>query len=394
MLNIIKWRIKIYSDNRILIILFLIIPIILTFWLSEDINKKEIGPMVVNVIDEDESDLSREYINRLENDESITTEKLPYEKAVEYINKEKISSMILIKKGFSDNLLEGSNKDLMEFVYLKDNYYVSLFSDVFVHHYFPYLSKYRNINYVFKNYGDLIDEDEYIERYENNYKQLNSLDSYKYNFSLIEVDAAEGFSQNNKNTLLYRYLLGVIFLLSYILIFIQSIEFYKNKKGIAKKIKLSGINWIKLASGNIIGVVIPTFLILSLQLILVNLIINKDFNFNIILFSLIFTISIVLITVVIVRLLKKSESLYLMIPYYIIVLWIFGNVLFNLEFISFLDMERNIIPGVGIKDIITSFFIGTKVDIWRKLLDELIYIGTMIAILGVFEYKEFKNALS
>lgn len=394
MLNIIKWRIKIYSDNRILILLFLIIPIILTFWLAEDINKNDIGHMVVNVIDEDQSDLSKEYIIRLENDESITTVQLPYDKAVEDINKEKISSMILIKEGFSNNLLDGINKDLIELVYLRDNYYVSSFSDVFVHHYFPYLSKYRNINYVLKNYGDIIDKDEYIEKYENNYKKIDSLDSYKYKFLLTEVDAAEGFNQNNKNNLLYRYLLGIIFLLSYILILIQSIEFYKNKKGIAKKIKLSGINWIKHSSGNIIGVVIPTFLILSMQLILVNLIINKDFNFNIILFSLIFTISIVLMTVIIVRLLKKSGSLYLMIPYYIIVLWIFGNVLFNLEFISFLNIERSIIPGVGIKDIITSFYIGTKVDMLGKFLDELIYIGTMIVILGVFEYKEFKNVLS
>jgi len=394
MLNVIKWRIKIYLNNKVIIALFLIIPIILTLWMAEDINKKGLGQMIVNIIDEDVSEFSKDYIEKIKRDESITTVQIPYEEGLQEIKKEKISAMILIKDGFSKNILEGKNKDLIELVYLKDNYYVSSFSDVFVHHYFSYIAKYRNINYVLSNYGNLVDEEEYIKKYENNYEELNNSDSYKYEFSLVEVDSGEEAYQDDNNIILYRYLLGIIFLLSYILILIQSIEFQNNKKGIVKKLKLSGIKWFINSTGNVIGTVAPTFVILSTQLTLVNLIINKSFSFNIILYTLLFSFSATLITVVIVKIFKKSEKLYLMIPYYILVLWIFGDVLFNLEFISFLDIERNLIPGIGIKGIITSFIMRTNIDILSILYDEIIYILLIIIGLGIIEYKEFKNAAS
>src|SRR6056297_1953279 len=161
----------------------------------------------------------------------------------------------------------GKNKDLIELIYSKDDYYFKSLTDIFVQHYFGELAKYRNINYVIRNY-DIIDENKYVEEYTNKYIELEKEDLYQFEFATTEIRTKEKANiLTGENILLYRYIFGVVFLLAYILILIQNIESNIKKQGIIEKIILSKVSFLQYGRGNLLGSVIPISLNLILQLI-------------------------------------------------------------------------------------------------------------------------------
>jgi ABC-2 type transport system permease protein len=110
MLRVLKWRIKIYLNNKFVILLFLIVPILLTLWLAEDLDKQELGSISVSIIDEDNTAISSKYVNKLKEDSKISTVELEYDESIEEVKKEKLSAVILVKDGFSDRILKGENQ--------------------------------------------------------------------------------------------------------------------------------------------------------------------------------------------------------------------------------------------------------------------------------------------
>src|SRR6056297_1923768 len=302
--------------------------------------------------------------------------------------------MLIIKEGFSQKIKSGKNKDLIELIYSKDDYYFKSLTDIFVQHYFGELAKYRNINYVIRNY-DIIDENKYVEEYTNKYIDLEKEDLYQFEFATTKIRTKEKANiLTGENILLYRYIFGVVFLLAYVVILIQNIETNIKKQGTIEKISLSKINFLHYTIGNLLGSVIPVSMNLTIQLIALSIFTGAVFSLDAVIYILFFSLSIGLLSNLIVKIFKKSENLYLMIPYYIIIIWIFGNILFNLEFLSFFNFNGSILPGAGIKEIIISLMIGTDIDIKAEIIKEISLVLTMSLILISLEYKEFKNVAS
>jgi len=394
MLKILKWKIKIfYSDKKLVTLLFLI-PILIIAVISPSLIGDNNPEITINIIDEDLTQLSQNYKSKIEEDKRIISYDLPYDEGIKEIEKNNISGMLLIKEGFSQKIEKGKNKNLIELIYSKDNYYFKSLTDIFVQHYFGDLAKYRNIEYVLRNY-DSIDENRYKLEYENQYEKLENEDLYKFEFTATEIGSKEKVSIfTGKTILLYRYIFGVVFLLAYVVILIQNIETNIKKQGTIEKISLSKINFLHYTIGNLLGSVIPVSMNLTIQLIALSIFTGSVFSLDAVIYILFFSLSIGLLSNLIVKIFKKSENLYLMIPYYIIIIWIFGNILFNLEFLSFFNFNGSILPGAGIKEIIISLMIGTDIDIKAEIIKEISLVLTMSLILISLEYKEFKNVAS
>ena len=352
MLSIFKWKMKIFYSNRILILILFIIPILIFSIASPSLKITSNPKINVSIIDEDKTDLSKEYVKKLQNDDRIITTNLSYSEAVKEIEKNNISGILIVKKGFSEKIQEADNNQLLELIYPKDNYYFRSLSDIFVQHYFKDLTVNRNINYVMDNFE--IERELYEKEYYEQYNNLNK-DLYEFQFITREISGGESEANlfNEKNLLLYRYLFGVVFLIAYILILIQSIETKIDNKGIREKIILSRVTFPQFYLGNLLGGVVPIFLILVVQTFIFSLVSDAVFKIELLIYILLFSLGVGLLSNFIVKVFKNSRNIYLIIPYYIIIIWIFGNILVNLDFLSLVNIKGNILPGASTIEAIT-----------------------------------------
>lgn len=391
MLSIFKWKMKIFYSNRILILILFIIPILIFSIASPSLKITSNPKINVSIIDEDKTDLSKEYVKKLQNDDRIITTNLSYSESVKEIEKNNISGILIVKKGFSKKIQEADNNQLLELIYPKDNYYFRSLSDIFVQHYFKDLTVNRNINYVMDNFE--IERELYEKEYYEQYNNLNK-DLYEFQFITREISGGESEANlfNEKNLLLYRYLFGVVFLIAYILILIQSIETKIDNKGIREKIILSRVTFPQFYLGNLLGGVVPIFLILVVQTFIFSLVSDAVFKIELLIYILLFSLGVGLLSNFIVKVFKNSRNIYLIIPYYIIIIWIFGNILVNLDFLSLVNIEGNILPGASTIEAITGIMMNFNVITIPLIVREISLTFIMILLVTLMEYKEFKNA--
>jgi len=391
MLSIFKWKMKIFYSNRILILILFIIPILIFSIASPSLKITSNPKINVSIIDEDKTDLSKEYVKKLQNDDRIITTNLSYSEAVKEIEKNNISGILIVKKGFSEKIQEADNNQLLELIYPKDNYYFRSLSDIFVQHYFKDLTVNRNINYVMDNFE--IERELYEKEYYQQYNNLNK-DLYEFQFITREISGGESEANlfNEKNLLLYRYLFGVVFLIAYILILIQSIETKIDNKGIREKIILSRVTFPQFYLGNLLGGVVPIFLILVVQTFIFSLVSDAVFKIELLIYILLFSLGVGLLSNFIVKVFKNSRNIYLIIPYYIIIIWIFGNILVNLDFLSLVNIKGNILPGASTIEAITGIMMKFNVITIPLIVREISLTFIMIVLVTLMEYKEFKNA--
>jgi len=393
MLSIFKWKMKIFYSNRILILILFIIPILIFSIASPSLKITSNPKINVSIIDEDKTDLSKEYVKKLQNDDRIITTNLSYSEAVKEIEKNNISGILIVKKGFSEKIQEADNNQLLELIYPKDNYYFRSLSDIFVQHYFKDLTVNRNINYVMDNFE--IERELYEKEYYQQYNNLNK-DLYEFQFITREISGGESEANlfNEKNILLYRYLFGVVFLIAYILILIQSIETKIDNKGIREKIILSRVTFPQFYLGNLLGGVVPIFLILVVQTFIFSLVSDAVFKIELLIYILLFSLGVGLLSNFIVKVFKNSRNIYLIIPYYIIIIWIFGNILVNLDFLSLVNIKGNILPGASTIEAITGIMMKFNVITIPLIVREISLTFIMIVLVTLMEYKEFKNAIN
>jgi hypothetical protein len=382
---------KIFYSNRILILILFIIPILIFSIASPSLKITSNPKINVSIIDEDKTDLSKEYVKKLQNDDRIITTNLSYSEAVKEIEKNNISGILIVKKGFSEKIQEADNNQLLELIYPKDNYYFRSLSDIFVQHYFKDLTVNRNINYVMDNFE--IERELYEKEYYQQYNNLNK-DLYEFQFITREISGGESEANlfNEKNLLLYRYLFGVVFLIAYILILIQSIETKIDNKGIREKIILSRVTFPQFYLGNLLGGVVPIFLILVVQTFIFSLVSDAVFKIELLIYILLFSLGVGLLSNFIVKVFKNSRNIYLIIPYYIIIIWIFGNILVNLDFLSLVNIKGNILPGASTIEAITGIMMKFNVITIPLIVREISLTFIMIVLVTLMEYKEFKNA--
>jgi hypothetical protein len=384
---------KIFYSNRILILILFIIPILIFSIASPSLKITSNPKINVSIIDEDKTDLSKEYVKKLQNDDRIITTNLSYSEAVKEIEKNNISGILIVKKGFSEKIQEADNNQLLELIYPKDNYYFRSLSDIFVQHYFKDLTVNRNINYVMDNFE--IERELYEKEYYQQYNNLNK-DLYEFQFITREISGGESEANlfNEKNLLLYRYLFGVVFLIAYILILIQSIETKIDNKGIREKIILSRVTFPQFYLGNLLGGVVPIFLILVVQTFIFSLVSDAVFKVELLIYILLFSLGAGLLSNFIVKVFKNSRNIYLIIPYYIIIIWIFGNILVNLDFLSLVNIKGNILPGASTIEAITGIMMKFNVITIPLIVREISLTFIMIVLVTLMEYKEFKNAIN
>lgn len=391
MLSIFKWKMKIFYSNRILILILFIIPIFIFSIASPSLKITSNPKINVSIIDEDKTDLSKEYVKKLQNDDRIITTNLSYSESVKEIEKSNISGILIVRKGFSKKIQEADNNQLLELIYPKDNYYFRSLSDIFVQHYFKDLTVNRNINYVMDNFE--IERELYEKEYYEQYNNLNK-DLYEFQFISREISGEESEANlfNEKNLLLYKYLFGVVFLIAYILILIQSIETKIDNKGIREKIILSRVTFPQFYLGNLLGGVVPIFLILVVQTFIFSLVSDAVFKIELLIYILLFSLGVGLLSNFIVKVFKNSRNIYLIIPYYIIIIWIFGNILVNLDFLSLVNIEGNILPGASAIEAITGIMMNFNVITIPLIVREISLTFIMMVLVTLMEYKEFKNA--
>jgi hypothetical protein len=116
------------------------------------------------------------------------------------------------------------------------------------------------------------------------------------------------------------------------------------------------------------------------------------FKIELLIYILLFSLGVGLLSNFIVKVFKNSRNIYLIIPYYIIIIWIFGNILVNLDFLSLVNIKGNILPGASTIEAITGIMMNFNIITIPLIVREISLTFIMIVLVTLMEYKEFKNA--
>ncbi len=118
MLNLLNLRFKLLKDDKWMIIIMIAMTLVLTFVFTSSMSG-DYKPSAV-VIDYDESDLSKEFLEELNKSISMTFRLVNIEEGKELIEKGNVIGGLIIPEGFNDEIVKNENTNL-EIIKTKDS---------------------------------------------------------------------------------------------------------------------------------------------------------------------------------------------------------------------------------------------------------------------------------
>lgn len=371
MIHIVKLRIRMFFSKKIMLLLFVVFPLLFSFISLNYLKADDFEiKTTIGIIDADQTDFSKNIIERLQSDESLMVFVLDEDSGKEALIREAIIGLYIIKDGFSQAVKTGNTHRIIEVRYLADNYTAPGITDLITPHFIFDILKEQTILTVnraaFPNNPDMSMQfrNRFLEHtilYENSEElelqvMLNS----------IESDAGEPLFSTSKEIII-RYFLSILLIFLIITGFYQAIQINVDKEhGIIGRVKLSRCPYHQYVLGNIAGIALIVFVISAMQILLLKSMLFYHLELSKIVPSLaVYSLSISLLSLVAMSIFKKGSDFQTAIPYLIIAIWISGGWIYS-ETVIKSDMLRFVgrLPGMLIKDdlIIQSTDIGQQIS--------------------------------
>jgi hypothetical protein len=284
----------------------------------------------VNIIDEDISSYSNEFLDLLSNNNLIElniVEKLDKTS----LNDEKLQGIFKIEKGFGDKIQKGDLDKLISVYYLKNNIVAPVLSDIIAKDLLAVISAEKtkkSLDFYYKELN-ISKENKSYSRVLNYYKD----DEFQLNF---EYDMKDSIIKSiDYGIIQKRASLGITSLFStiFIIILISFIE-SKNHSAIQKKISIHDKKGLK---GYLANMIFLTLISLPLLLIPLYLVLFKYGSlgkfFIFFLITLLFIIAILLLLDILKKIFKNNIKLQTYAPLILLTLSLLGEGIFTSDFL-------------------------------------------------------------
>lgn len=251
------FRIKLLlKDVTTLVVLGLLMLVFSLMIMSMTKSAEDLSSIPVGIIDNDESNSSKELIEKLNGAKSLRY----VEKSEGELNKllmdEMIYAIVVIEKGYEDGLKQGELKNAITMYYKKDNKSASIISDIVAGEivYPLCLNKcfryYENIEFT----GTKFSFQQY-EEYMN--KLIGNSNDFDFAFQLIYSNPKNNIVTEDSvsNSVLYNQLIfGILgILIAFVSMFILSQSVREKEIGVEDRLKISNFHILKRDIANILA---------------------------------------------------------------------------------------------------------------------------------------------
>ncbi len=252
-LNIIRMRMKLIFRDRSTVVVIIFSILLFSLLLRTMSGSAEtLSALPIGVIDEDQSNASKDLIRALEDNETIRIVKGNQKELQKLLLDEMITSIFVIRENYETKLKRGYVSNLITMVYKEGNRAASILSDVVAGAMIYPISLYKSFHYYeqLPDEGqpvlDLVEYQAFLQEYE------DSSESFDFAFD-ISLRNPSGAEVQLSNSVLYQQLIiGILSLLmSFIAMFFMSHSIREKEQGIEVRLRISQFGLIKRDLGNV-----------------------------------------------------------------------------------------------------------------------------------------------
>lgn len=164
-MSILKSRLKIHFSDKLLLLAIIVIPVLLSIISGYAMRKEKLGYVPVFLVDEDSTKSSELLAERLMDKEGLKVKTGSYEEGEEEVRNDDAEAMIVIEKGFEDNLRRGDTHELITMIKSPSTYSSELIKEIVASEVLRIYSTYFAYDWLRDSFSD-IDHEEVSERYE------------------------------------------------------------------------------------------------------------------------------------------------------------------------------------------------------------------------------------
>jgi ABC-2 type transport system permease protein len=237
-------RCKLFARDRV-ILAVIGISIAASVWLilSLSVASREQSALPIGVVDDGQSNASRQLVKNLKKVNTLNIIEEKEEKLKKLLLDQRIIALFVIKEGYEDKLIRGDASDSIAMYYAKDNKSASVISDIVAGEmmysvcYDKGLCLYHQVLF----HGQKHSQSQYKEHME---KLLKSKD-FDFAFRIRLDNGGRSFPKQKtiSNAILYNQLMiGILgIFLAYIAMFLMSGAVYDKETGVAERLKVVGV---------------------------------------------------------------------------------------------------------------------------------------------------------
>ena len=227
--SLVRINLKIIASNRAVIISFILFTVLLSIICASMISDyEEKSSIPVGVVDLDQTSLSKSVVEELSNLEGVVLQYGSEEEILKKLKEESIYSYFVINKGFEASIQRYEYAGLVKMVYLKENRFVSILSDIFAQAMIDDIVKKdgERLYKTFKEYEDLdytVDYEKFIQDRYHNVKDSFAFQYQYYNVSGQGVWSSKSISNTMISTEMFLAL-GAIYLVFFVMQLIAALD--------------------------------------------------------------------------------------------------------------------------------------------------------------------------
>ena len=229
LLSLIKVNLKNIASNYIGIISFCVITLLLSIVCSgliRDYEKKSSIP--IGIVDLDNSTLSKTVVDRLSALTSVVLQPGTEEEQMNNLRKERIYAYFVINNGFEESVNHYEFSKLVKMVYLGQNQYASILSDLFAQAMIKdiVIKEGELLHKTFPQYDNLVYSIDYNKFIDTEYENQEEAFAFKYKFYNITEDGAQSANDIANNIISTELFLALssVFLAFFIMQVITSMD--------------------------------------------------------------------------------------------------------------------------------------------------------------------------
>lgn len=324
-------RIKVMFRSKSVIIAYitaLIITGIIAFSMFEASEEKD--GLAIGLIDSDKTEMSKEFYERLKDNDSLIITTGSYEELEQMLKESKLLCIFEVQEGFEKKVKSGEVQELFTDYYLPNRENMSIISDIVLSHildevcYSICLNKYHE----FGEQYDIMSDEEYTQMVKDMYKKTGV--NFAFDFQVVDVNANKTVSDDVDNSHVFKLvdmaIVGI--LISFIVLFAANTIIMDKTYRMNSRINIS----LSHKFARLLGDVLSLFIVSGSYTLITGVVLAGKFGFSqtsdYIIFAVIlamFTLCMDLIFVLLTQIINEPIVLQLLGAYFVCALGVLGS---------------------------------------------------------------------
>ncbi|MFP4698081.1 MAG: ABC transporter permease [Eubacteriales bacterium] len=333
-------RLKVISKDKVLWILFLFILVFFGLILSNLVEHIDAGSrMPIVVVDEDQSEMSKDIINNLKEKESLYIVEENYKNAYKLLKDVKVEAIYQFPKGFSSNVKELNIQGSINVYHLEGSAAGKVLSDIVAGEILFDICTIKSVNLLEKAMGLKNSVD--IKAIKTMEKEAMVLKNSEELSNIIDVslNLNENVQSNIDNTLIYKQvIIGLISIfISFFMLFVATSLVKDKELGITERLKTTSTSTFIIYLSNVISLFIVGCIIagfLSIFIIINFGLFDIDSIISVLLLFGIYVLTLSSFFVLCATIIKKVITFQVVGAMILILFGIIGGSFWNMDFIN------------------------------------------------------------